>query len=206
MLLNPFTTPTAQFRVEYTRMLGEGFPPNAYLGSVVQDPREPGRDWTLFCFYEPVKSRALGGVRARLFDQKGFITFSNQRDLELMLQLAKPGDWCAWAGRAYPSFRSDDFYGLTMDDDDVQDDLHYQEMMLRQEYFNHGYIMNMCSNTISTTRRLHFDKNRDVEQVDVYLPTNDYDPITGVVPDFDVRNIKQRWRRVERSELLWQRL
>jgi len=65
----------------------------------IPDPKTPGRLWRVQGLYLPVHGRALGGLRAKLEDQKGFITFCNQRDLEVILGLGAPGQYCPWSGR-----------------------------------------------------------------------------------------------------------
>jgi hypothetical protein len=199
MLLNPFKDPPDRFCIEHSRVLGEGFLPNQFAGTVLKDLQDPTRLWTLACFYMPLRSRALQGVRAKFIDQKGFITFCNQRDLELLLGFAKPGMWCPWTNSPYPELDGPDFYGFFMDYEDCVDDLHGWEMAKRQEYWQRGF--QAIPETFSITRHLHLEARVDVEQVDLFL--HDYDPVTGLSPDFDVQHISHRWRRVERNSVSW---
>lgn len=203
MLLNPFRDPPDRYRIEHSRMLGDGFVLNSLAGVVLPDRKNPSRAWTLCCFYMPLTDRkGLQGVRAKLVDQKGFTTFCNQRDLELMLGYVKPGMWCTWTDSPYPEFDSPDFYGFCMDFEDGIDDLHGWEMLKRQEYWARGY--QVIPETFDVTRRLHLDTNVDVEQLDQFL--YDYNPDTGMSPDYDVLRLSQRWRRVERNSVIWARL
>ncbi len=201
MLLNPFTHSLDRYCIEHSRMLGESFELNKIVGQSILDPATPNRIWTLYCWYAPVKRR-LGGLRAKFVDQKGFTTFCNQRDLELMLGLAQPGDWCRWTNAHYPERNSAEFYGFCMDEIDICDDLHAWEMQKRIEYWNQGHAI--IPETFDISRRLHIGANNDVEQIDVFL--FDYNPDTGMGPDPDVIRIDQRWRRSERSAVTWARL
>jgi hypothetical protein len=85
-----------------TRMLED---PLGLQGAYVLDPLEPARHWWVQWVFAPVPGRALSGIRAKLVDTKGFITFCNQRDLEVMLQHAKPGEWCPLDRQKIPGTR-----------------------------------------------------------------------------------------------------
>lgn len=173
--------------------------PNA----VVEDPMEAGRMWRAHAVYSPIPGRAIGGVRVKLIDCKGFTTFCNQRDLELLLGLAKPGDWCPWMGTEYPGINDEceGWFGLCMDHPDVVDDLYETELLLRAQHL--GGVLD--PRTISgVTRRLHLDPKRDVERVDVFLW--DADPETGLGPDARLETVERRWRQSEQRSVLWTRL
>src|SRR5271155_4527919 len=111
-----------------TRLIQERF---GLVGAQILDTSNPERMWTLQAFYAPVRGRVLGGVRARLTDQKGFVTFINQRDLEVLLGYAEAETWCQWARQEYRAPGDRDWLGFAMDEDDLDDDLHNEEMFLR---------------------------------------------------------------------------
>ena len=204
MLLNPSKDPPDRFKLPHSRMLGEGFPPNQLYQTVLKDPIDPSRLWTLQCFYMPVKTRSIQGVRAKLIDQKGFVTFCNQRDLELMLGYAKPGTWCGWLGASYPEFASKEFYGFHMDYEDCADDLHDREMQSREDI--RTGVLQVQDGVFEVIRYLHLEARVDVEQHDQFYFMYDYHPGTGMTPDLDVQRIDQRWRRVVRSSVAWHRM
>lgn len=165
------------------------------LGKRVVDPKDPSRPWYITGIYAPLQTRALGGVRVKLEDEKGFVTFCNQRDLELLLYMAKPGDLCPWTNKEYPRLDSREFYGLCCDDEDLRDDLLDREYAIRAQYpgvLPHG---------LELTRRVHLSHGRDVEEL--YLMFYDADPDTGYGPDPRLETVDYRWSRVERNKLNW---
>lgn len=191
MLLNPYTTHVQT--LPGTRILTETL---GLIGAVIPDLYESSRRWTIISLYAPIAGRALSGIRAKLEDQKGFVTFCNQRDLEVLIGLAKPGDYCLWAREEYPEPRSRDFYGLCVDSEDLEDDLYDREILIRAE------LPGVLPNGIELTRRIHIDgPNVDVEEFDLFL--DDCDPITGLGPDLRLDTVMSRWKRVERTRLNW---
>ena len=122
MLINPCTPLPV---MPGTRILAE---PLGLVGVPVEDPRQHGRTWTITNLFAPIHGRALGGIRAKLLDYKGFISFINQRDLELLLDVARPGEWCPWLNTEYPGVNSSEegWFGICCDVEDMLDE--------RQEY------------------------------------------------------------------------
>lgn len=143
-------------------------------------------------------SRRLSGIRARLQDQKGFITFCNQRDLEVLMGLANPGDWCTWAEQEYPGPKDREFYGFAADWEDLADD------MLEREYALRVQIPGVLPYGLEVARRVHVDGSHDVEEVSTML--YDCDPETGMGPDMRLETIDTRWVRVGRDKVLWKRI
>ena len=139
----------------------------------------------------------LGGLRAKLTDQKGFVTFCNQRDLEVLIGLAEPGTFCPWARKYYVAPGDKDWYGLYMDDDDLEDDLHDREMLLRA-----ASPTGILLGNLEIARRLHLDTKYDVEELDMLLW--DADPETGLTPDLRLETVERRWKRVERTRMQWE--
>jgi hypothetical protein len=168
------------------------------VGAQIRDPFRSSRLWTLQAFYAPVRGRALGGVRARLTDQKNFVTFVNQRDLEVLLGIAEPGTWCQWARQEYEPVDSSGWYGFAMDDDDLEDDLHDREMVLRVGSPD-GFLMEG-----ELHRRVHLDEDFDAEEY--FILIWDADPETGMSPDMRLETVERRWKRVERTRNRWEHI
>lgn len=193
MLLNPCGSLPV---LPGTRMLSEGF---GVVGLCVDDPKTFRRKWTVTKLYAPIQGRALGGIRVRLADNKGFVSFCNQRDFELMMEIAAPGQWCPWTNEEYPGINDPEFYGPCMDEEDLLDDLYERELELRAN-FPHPWL---ASNT-EITRRIHLDAKDDAEELQILLW--DMDPYTGDYPDPRFETLQRRWSRVERRRLMWTRL
>lgn len=196
MLLNPFTTILKT--IPGSRMLIE---PMGLIGASLVDGRVKDRVWTITNLFAPIERRTLGGIRAKLEDQKGFISFCNQRDLELLLGLAKPGDMCPWTDRPYPDLHEREFYGICADDEDLKDDLYAFELALRAAMAASPEYPDVIPYGYCVDRRVHLSLGRDV--VDRYTMLWDCDPATGLGPDPRFETIDQRWSRFERDKLPW---
>lgn len=192
MLLNPFSTRLQAY--PGTRVLQEDY---GLLGTPIVDPRFPERAWTIVRVYGPAQGRALSGLRVKLEDAKGFVTFCNQRDLELYLGLGVPGEVCLWTGEDYPHLDSHNFYGLCADEDDLVDDLYDRELTLRA--YHHGALPDM-----EIVRLVHVSAQKDVAER--YLTLGDFDPETGQSPDQKMSNLGCRWSRVERVKTDWRQV
>lgn len=179
-----------------TRLLED---PLGLQGAFVMDYREPNRHWTVQWLLAPVDGRKLGGIRAKLVDTKGFVSFINQRDLEVTLGHGKADTWCSWLGSNYRSPSDRDWYGICCDDEDLRDDLFERECWLRQE-LKYPYL----PTGLEVRRRVHLDYRQDVEELDVLLW--DMDPDTHVYPDPRLKTLGRRWTRVQREPLIWERL
>jgi hypothetical protein len=196
MLVHPYLEREKIIPYAGTRLIQETFD---LVGAQIRDPHDSSRLWTLKAFYAPVQGRALGGIRARLSDQKGFTTFCNQRDLEVLIGLAQAGTFCHWARQKYAEPGGQDWYGFFMDEDDLNDDMHDREMFLRAESPT-GILLG----NVEVVRRLHTDTTYDVEELDMLLW--DCDPDTGLTPDLRLETVEKRWKRVERQRVQWQYL
>jgi len=190
MLLNPYTSrlPT----LGGTRLLQTSL---GVVGSQLCDPTAPERVWTVQSIYAPIPGRHLGGVRAKLYDQKGFITFCNQRDLEVFLGVAAPGDWCLWASQKYVEPGDREWFGLCADQDDLLDDLYDRELWYRQQYTQ------LLPTPLEITRRIHLESGVDYEEL--FILRWDMDPDTGYGPDTRLETISRRWAKVERTSVQW---
>jgi hypothetical protein len=175
----------------------------------IPDPKTPGRLWRVQGLYLPVHGRALGGLRAKLEDQKGFITFCNQRDLEVILGLGAPGQYCPWSGKDYVGPEDPDWFGFCADDDDLADDLYYRELVLRAElqgvlpmgsYFDQRGVL---TPNLTIERFVHIGYSTDV--FELYLLFDDAEPETGNRPDTRFDTVERRWMRSERTRVRWER-
>jgi len=165
-----------------------------------EDPKQTGRLWTVTTAYSPLPGRTLGGVRLRVVDNKDFVSFVNQRDFELLIELAKPGDWCAWTNEYYPGLNDEveGWFGLVMDNEDLEDDLYERELYIRAQ--QPGQPLQ----PMEISRRLHLSHGSDYEQLDALLW--DADPETGLGPDPRMETLARRWSQVERNRITWSRL
>lgn len=180
------------------RVLQETF---ELVGTRIRDLDNPKRVWTINSFLAPLPGRAIGGVRARLVDQKDFVTFLNQRDLEVMLQRAEPGERCPWLGSDYESpFDTRKWIGFLTDGEDLEDDLFIREADLRavQMEMTNGI---MLPTGFEITRRIHLNERSDIEEL-LYL-RGDFDPTTGMFPDPRLETIGNRWSSIEKRAVRW---
>lgn len=167
------------------------------IGQSFWDPNNEFREWTVHSLFSPIPGRSLQGVRARLEDNKGFVSFCNQRDLEVLLGYGRIDSTCPWTGRPYPAPNDPEWYGLCMDSEDLKDDLLQREMALR--------VHDACGALppgAEITRRLHLMEDDDLEELVVLI--ND--------DDFGIAGLTHRWARVERRpgpldrRTFWERL
>ncbi len=185
MLLNPYQADLQV--VPGTRMLQEHF---GLAGYQLVDPNDFSRLWTVTSLYTPV-GKQLDGLRIKMVDNKRFVTFCNQRDFEVLIGIAKPGDWCIWAAQEYPGPGDNEWFGFCMDVIDQCDDLHERELMLYAEYSS-GNIADW--NGVTIERRLQVDPGSDLE--DLWIP-NSY-------PKEDT--VYGRWLRVQRNRIEWKKV
>ena len=195
MLLNPYRTLLEV--LPGSRMLRDALSLGV-VGVAIDDPVHADRVWTVMNVYAPVAGRHLGGIRARLVDQKDFVTFCNQRDLELLLGLAKPGQYCAWLDKDYPELSSLEFFGLCADEEDLDDDL------LEREWIIRGIQPGVLPYGLELTRLVHLGGSRDYEEVNLML--GDYDRETGWGPDTRLETVRQRWAAQGKDKVRWSRL
>ena len=172
------------------------------VGTTFEDPKRTGRSWTIEAVFTPFSWRALGGVRAKLRDNKEVISFVNQRDLELLLELASPGDWIPWMDGIYPGVNDEDdgWYGICADDEDLIDDLHYHELMLRQQFAEYGFIPEHQQ----YMRRVQREEGSLYEENLLFLWDKDVE--TGYGPDGRRETIQQRWSSVDQTRIEWNRI
>lgn len=196
MLLNPYRDQHLVRPILGTRLLEDTL---GVVGAEVDDPKEPRRRWRIQSTFTPLRGRVLGGIRTKLVDRKGFVTFCNQRDLEVLLGLEAPGNWCTWAGHKYVGPDDREWIGFCSDEDDLLDDLQERELNLRGS--TPGGVL---VPPLEVTRRVHLDQNYDVE--DLFVFVWDFDPETGFFPDPRFETIEKRWSRAQREKVRWSRI
>lgn len=194
MIVNPYTNKEALATYAGTRILQQDF---GLIGTILTDPYRRSRLWTIQALYGPVPGRSIGGIRAKLTDNKGYISFLNQMDLEILLGLAQPGTKCRWSGKEYAGIDSKSFYGFCCDDDDLIDDLFDRELLLRG-----NSLSGMLTENTQLVRRIHYEDKVDFEELQMLLW--DADPETGICPDLRIETLERRWSRVERQRLPWE--
>lgn len=168
------------------------------VGARIVDPDNHTRVWEVQGLYLPIDGRALGGVRAKLFDQKGFVTFCNQRDLEVLLGIGRVGEPVDWLDNEYVDPSDPEWFGLCCDDDDLMDDLYDRELFVRQQV-----PAGLLVPHLEMERRVHLGHNHDCEEL--YLVVQDVDPETGAFPDTRFETVERRWMRAERRRVRWER-
>ena len=195
MLLNVYETRPEV--VPGTRRLEADF---GIQGQRLRDLYNDERYWEVGESYLPFYGRALGGIRTKLTDQKGFVTFCNQRDFEVLLGMARPGDWCRWAGEEYVAPGHTKWMGLCCDEADIEDVLFGTEMTLRQYSPYNGWLVP----PMDVEFRVHVETGYDVEETHVLII--DHDPETGLGPDTQFETLYRRWARSERRRIQWNRV
>ncbi len=163
------------------------------VGVRLIDPRIPARTWTVQTFFAPVPRRMIGGVRARLVDELGFVSFINQRDLEVLLGLGAPGGDCLWMGGKYIGVGERDWCGLFLDEEDLLDDLQLRELELRIASINQGLGAVLPSGLV-LARLLHADEGVDLEETYTLGWDLGYS---------DLERIRDRWSRTTRRRVAW---
>lgn len=204
MLVNPYTADGKKLLATYegTHIIQESL---GVVGATCIDPDNRYRSWTIIALYSPVRGRSISGIRAKLVDSKGFVTFCNQRDLEVLLDVASPGAYCPWLGQEYVEPLAEGWYGLCADDDDLIDDLYDRELEARAL----GPDGAMLPSGMNFQRRVHDGNRNDFEEEMTLLW--DACPETGAGPDTRFETIIRRWKSVERTPTilrgtLWSRL
>lgn len=196
MIINPYSHKEAITTIAGTRILQQDF---GLIGTTIRDPFQRKRLWRISGLYSPVDDRALGGIRAKLVDDKDFFTFVNQMDLEVLLDIAIPGKQCKWSGKKYNEPGDPNFFGLCVDDDDLVDDLYDRELLCRG-----GTLTGELPPNCEILRRIHLEEKIDVEEYLILM--GDFDPETGISPDIRIETVERRWVRVERNRTPWEDL
>lgn len=182
------------------RLLNETF---ELVDQTIRDPYEPRRIWKIEGLYSPIPGRAVGGIRAKVRDEKDFISFINQRDLEVLIGEAEPGDYCRWLGSDYVGPQHRNWIGFCLDDEDLRDDMFARELELRfhQQEMTGSPLL---PTGLELSRRVHMNNSYDAEDL-LYL-RGDFDPDTGMYPDARLETIDMRWTLIERQKVTWRQL
>lgn len=192
MLLNPYTPEgrVLTATISDTRILQETF---GVVGVDIIDLHNRYRTWTVHALYAPMRGRAIGGIRAKLVDQKGFVTFCNQRDLEVLLDIASPGAYCQWLDSEYAEPDSREWLGFCTDEDDLIDDLFDRELEARS--------LQPAGTELAAgmgfTRRVHDGLHNDFEEEMTLLW--DMCRETGMYPDPRYSTVSSRWSSIVRT-------
>jgi hypothetical protein len=200
MIVNPFQKPSSVFETLGGRMLKETF---GLVGCQITDPHNPKRIWTITSIYAPIPNRQIGGIRAYVVDQKGFVSFINQRDLEVLLGLGKPDEYCRWLGKDYVDpHNQSEWVGFMMDEEDLCDDLFSREQELRliQQEVSGGVLL---PSGLEINRSIHLDRGTDCKELLYGL--GDQAAYDSGGNSLDINTLGCRWSRVERERVEWRR-
>ncbi len=205
MIVNPYTQEGRSLirPLGDTNLLEHTF---GLVGKRITDLHNRFREWEVNALYAPVRGRSVGGIRAKLVDQKGFITFCNQRDLEVLLDIASPGAWCQWLGSDYAEPFTTEWIGFCADEDDLVDDLYDREVEARALYCPHNTPL---PDSLNFNRRVHNGLHDDFEEEVLFLGDTYYESSAQLDSRFET--VVNRWRSVERTPQvirakLWLRL
>ena len=193
MIINPFQHKERLKPIPGTRILPEDF---GLLRTLLEDTVNPARLWRVVGVYSPLSARSAAGLRVKVIDEQGFITFVEQMQLEVLLGEGRPGELCPWSGKRYQPSDHHMFDGFVMDDDDLLDDLLDREHILRASCVN-GVI----PNTANITRKVHLGDGEEFE--DTLIMLYDGDQETGLHPDYRQDTLMNRWSRSERNRARW---
>lgn len=190
MIVNPYLEKNLVETYPGTRLLKESL---GVIGLQVNDGPDPKRKWTVHALFAPIPGRALGGIRAKLIDPKGYVSFCNQRDLEVLIGAGEPGRLCRWLGKEYLDIDDPNWIGICADEDDLLDDLYERELLLRAQ--SRGGVLEQ---ELELRRFYHVGNRDDVDEVLQLIW--DGDPATGEYPDVKFETVGQRWSRLERRK------
>ena len=191
VLINPILERDTLRAVGDSRMLEDGL---GILGISFKDPYNPARIWTVQGLYLPIDGMAIGGVRAKVNDQFGYFSFVNQRDLEVLIEEAEPGNYCRWMGSDYVGPQDRRWIGLGVDEVDLEDDLYERELILRRD---------SATGILDPNTEIHRRYHSGGDYLDTCILMWDVDVDTGESPDTKFHTLMRRWRRIGRERLRW---
>lgn len=203
MLINPLVSYPME---PNSRLLSDDF---GLVGQQLHDPHHKGRYWKIVGIYAPVSDQGVrAGIRARVIDGNSmedgdaFVSFINQRDLEVLLGVRDPGDWCVWLGEEYVSHEHYKWYGFCCDQLDLNDDLQARELSLRAAQLElSGSVL--LPTGLEITRLVHRGKHDDIEEL--LQMAGDFDRGTGQYPDMKLETIDTRWVLLDKQGVRWTR-
>jgi len=189
VIVNPFAEKGRLATFKGTRMLRDDF---NLIDRTVTDVRQPYREWTIVGVYSPLTCRAVEGIRVKVVDESGVLTFIEQMDLEVLMGLANKGDLCSWSGKRYLGPGDNAFAGLVCDEDDLLDDLMDTENVIR-------ISTPVIPDRTTIHRKLRLEFGHEVEET--WMMLGDLDVERGTSPDTRMETLERRWRRISRTPL-----
>ncbi len=191
MLLNPNVDKDKLKTYAGTRILRNDL---NLLQKELKDPENTLRVWRIVGVYAPVRGRAVVGIRVKVVDKQGIVSFVEQMQLEVLLGLVTPGTQCRWSGKTYQPAVHQLFHAFVMDDDDCMDDLLDREHILRAQYPD-GVIPDQ------TGLIRQYQEEPGLMYRDTLELLTDGDVSTGMRPDYRLETISKRWLRQNRERL-----
>ena len=169
------------------------------IGKSVRDPDNKSRLWTVRDAFAPEEDVAAGnslGVRFRCIDARGFVTFINQRDLEVLLGYGKPGERIPWSDNRYyvSVFSEAHWVGFQVQKWDSLNDLHLRETAIR---IDRGYGNAPIPMGATITRLIHMRDGQDLEVK--FTCVGNADRHSGYGPDTQFGSVEYRWNCVEKT-------
>lgn len=153
-----------------------------------------GHQWEVLNEFCPIRgSRKLS--RLRVVDQYGFVSFINEMDFHLIEGSMRPGQFHPWSMQMYPEIGDykDGWEGLHLEEEDLEDDLHYRELEWRASIH-----WGMLPPYQQLTRYMHSD-GVGYRMLEMFL--QDIDPETREGPDFRIETLSKRWAQVEKEKV-----
>lgn len=124
------------------------------------DPRNPDRIWVVTGAFWKIQVSQIPGLRIEIRDQKDFISLINQRDAEVLLGLARPGEVSSWLGERYIAPLMPGWVGPGVDAEGFKDLLYDMECAERHSALRRTGSASLRSGMVATLR-VHVS-NQDV--------------------------------------------
>jgi len=193
-LVNPIDC-SNRYRVGSSNLLSI---PLDYFNLPFADPTSRGRQWIVRNAFAVDPSYVEMGLRLRVFDTRDELcSFINQRDLEVLLGLARPDHQIPWApSQRFYAPGAHGFVGLYLDEVELEDDLFLRECVLRCITFR-------CQPTpipkgTAITRALYDSQMQEYQEV--LHCVGDCNPVSGWGPDPERASVKTRWKTVSTTK------
>jgi hypothetical protein len=177
------------------------------IGKGIPDDDDSDRVWTVTNLYAGIPRRTGNlGVRYRCVDNSGFVSFINQRDAEVLMEIGSSGERVPWDDgvQTYASPRdANRWEGFCMSQIELNDDLYAFESWLRMYHGTKDPAapVKILPPGSSHKRRVYVGANRFYEEK--WELVLDADPTSGMGPDTALETVDKRWRRTQMTPVAW---